>query len=130
VDPRRLHVTFAPGVSPRGPLIPRAYTLTHSDSSGELFLGVGAAYDRRQIGGLYTRLMRDEVLAAWSEGDGRSEGAAPSDLVPEDAAAHLLVHCHVSGGLVVGTAGLVRFHSRDRRYDLTEVWGRFRDFRK
>ena len=42
-----------------------------------------------QIAGWYTRLMRDEVLAEWQAG--------------EPPVLH--VHCHVSGGLVVGTAG-------------------------
>jgi hypothetical protein len=72
-----------------GPVVPRCYTLTHSDRTGELFLTIGAVYDRAQVNGCYTRLMRDEVLAEWGEGEG---GLA------------LHVHCHVSGGLVVGTA--------------------------
>jgi hypothetical protein len=63
--PHKLHVTFVSGVSREGPVVPRAYTLTHSDSTGELFLTVGPTYDRRQISGWYTRLMRDEVLAEW-----------------------------------------------------------------
>jgi hypothetical protein len=70
--------------------MPRCYTLTHSDASGDLFLTIGQEYDGDQIAGWYTRLMRDEVLAEWrDEGDG--------------AALH--VYCHVSGGLVFGTAG-------------------------
>jgi hypothetical protein len=149
LDPARLHVTFAPGVSPQGPVIPRAYTLTHSDSTGELFLTVGSTYDRRQISGWYTRLMRDEVLAEWQAED----------------SPRLDVHCHVSGGLVVGSARwrydifrghlpmvieafrhgdrelfaahphldearvMVRFHSARARFDVTEDWGRLRDYR-
>jgi hypothetical protein len=45
----------------------RCYTLTHSDTTGELFLTIGPDFDRAQISGLYTRLMRDEVLAEWRE---------------------------------------------------------------
>jgi hypothetical protein len=41
LDPRRLHVVFAPGVAVAGPVVPRAYALTHSDSTGELFLTIG-----------------------------------------------------------------------------------------
>jgi hypothetical protein len=53
-------------------------------------LTIGSIYNKRQISGWYTRFLRDEVLAEWiDEGDG--------------AALH--VHCHVSGGLVLGTAG-------------------------
>ena len=149
LDPGKLHVTFAPGVSPQGPVTPRAYTLTHSDSTGDLFLTVGPTFDRRQTAGWYTRLLRDEVLAEW-----RIEDAARLD-----------VHCHVSGGLALGPAGWrfgifrshlpmvieafrygdrglfvvcpeldeatvwVRFHSARTRYDLSEEWGRLRDYR-
>lgn len=148
LDPHKLHVTFASGTSPQGPVVPRAYTLTHSDSTGDLFLTVGADYDRRQIRGWYTRLLRDEVLAEW-----KTEGTP-----------RLEVHCHVSGGLVVGSARwrldifrshlpmvieafrygdrdlflahpnldaaavMVHFHSKRARYDVSEEWGRLRDY--
>jgi hypothetical protein len=63
--------------------------LTHSDQTGDLYLTVGAEYDQAQISGWYTRLMRDEVLAEWQQDE-----QGPS----------LHVHCHVSGGLVLGGA--------------------------
>jgi hypothetical protein len=47
-------------------------------------------YDEQQVSGWYTRLMRDEVLAEWRD--------------DEDGPA-LHVHCHVSGGAVLGSAG-------------------------
>jgi hypothetical protein len=53
-------------------------------------LTIGPEYDWKQISSWYTRLMRDEVLAEWCE--------------EEDGAA-LHVYCHVSGGLVFGSAG-------------------------
>ena len=87
--PEKLHVRFAPGLAPEGPVVPRRYTLTHSDTTGELYLTVGPDYDRGQISGLYTRLMRDEVLAEWLQ---EEEGPA------------LHLYCHVSGGLVFGGA--------------------------
>lgn len=144
LNPEKLHVRYAAGAAPEGPAGPRRYTLTHSDSTGELFLTVGADYDREQISGWYTRIMRDEVLAEWVEEEG---GPA------------LHVHCHVSGGLVVGGAAMrdaifrqelalvlesfrygdagllaahpelgqapvrVHFHSHRARYDRTEGWG-------
>jgi hypothetical protein len=88
--------------------VPRCYTLTHSDQTGELYLTIGAAYDRAQVNGWYTRFMRDEVLAEWRE---------------EEAGLALHVHCHVSGGLVVGTA-----HWRDAifRHELPLVLEAFR----
>lgn len=149
LDPDKLHVSFTPEVSPEAPIVPRAYTLTHSDSTGDLFLTVGAGYDRRQISGWYTRLLRDEVLAEWRSEDGPV----------------LEVHCRVSGGLVLGRSEWrynifrghlrmvieafrygdrrlfaahpelddapvsVRFHSTDPRFDLTEAWGRLGDYR-
>ena len=65
--PGKLHVRFAGGASPEGPVHPRCYTLTHSDATGDLYLTIGPAHDREQISGWYTRLMRDEVLAEWHE---------------------------------------------------------------
>jgi hypothetical protein len=99
LDPAKLHVRFQGQALPEGPLFPRRYTLTHSDVTGDLFLGVGTDYDRRAINGWYTRLMRDEVLAEWLEGD-----SSPA----------LHIYCHVSGGLAFGLAawrdGILRYH--------------------
>ena len=91
LSPGKLHTRFVAGVGPEGPLVPRCYTLTHSDSTGDLFLTVGPEVDRKQISGWTTRLMRDEVLAEWQES---KEGPA------------LHVFCHVSGGLVLGSADM------------------------
>ena len=87
--PERLRVTYLHGVTPETPIVTRRYTLTHSDSTGELFLSIGPDYNHKQISGLYTRLMRDEVVAEWKEDE---NGVA------------LHVYCHVSGGLVFGRA--------------------------
>ena len=89
LDPAKLHVRYEGAVRADGPLTPRRYTLTHSDRTGELFLTIGPSHDNRQISGWYTRLMRDEVLAEWLEEAGQRS---------------LHVHCHVSGGLVLGSA--------------------------
>jgi hypothetical protein len=99
LNPNKLNVEFLAGVTPDGPISPRRYTLTHSDMTGDLFLTVGLDYNRSQISGWYTRFMRDEVLAEW---------------VKEQETPALHVHCHVSGGLVLGTArwrdGIFRYH--------------------
>jgi len=87
--PSKLHVAFAIPATADRLVLPRRYTLTHSDATGDLHLTIGQDYDRRQISGIYTRLMRDEVLAEWRRGD---DGVA------------LHVYCHVSGGLVFGSA--------------------------
>ena len=85
----KLHTRLAAGVGPERPVSPRCYALTHSDRTGDLYLTIGAEYDEAQISGWYTRLMRDEVLAEWQQDE-----QGPS----------LHVHCHVSGGMVFGTA--------------------------
>ena len=86
----KLHVKFLEGVDSHGPIDGRCYTLTHSDFSGDLFLSVGLEFDTKAFSGFYTRLMRDEVLAEWLKQDGNYS---------------LHVYCHVSGGIIVGTAG-------------------------
>jgi hypothetical protein len=85
----RLHVTFGTGVDKNTLSLPRRYTLTHSDLTGELFLTIARDYDRTQVSGWYTRFMRDEVLGEWIQAD-------------EWFSLHL--YCHISGGLVFGTA--------------------------
>ena len=148
--PGKLHARFVAPAGPEGHALPRCYTLTHSDATGDLFLTIGPEVDRKQISGWTTRFMRDEVLAEWDETD---EGAV------------LRVYCHVSGGLVLGTAGwrdsifrhelplvleafrygdrtlfelqpdldgapiLVHFQSSRRRYRRVERWGTPSDYR-
>jgi len=150
LNPQKLHVNYLPEVEMETPIVPRRYTLTHSDMTGDLYLTIGPDYDLRQISGLYTRFMRDEVLAEWEDGQG-----GPS----------LHVYCHVSGGLVFGRAGwrdaifrsemplvleairygdrilfaanprldnapvLVHFQASQPRYNKTEEWGILADWR-
>ena len=66
LDESRLHVTFAEGTRPDGPLTPRRYTLTHSDLTGDLFLTIGPDYDHQALHALQVRLERDEVLGDWA----------------------------------------------------------------
>lgn len=148
--PEKLHVKYLKDVNPKGPTVPRRYTLTHSDSTGDLFLSVGFDYDNKAISGFYTRLMRDEVLAEWRE---------------DEIGFSLHVYCHVSGGLVFGKAGwrssifrremplvleairygdkeffianpdlddspvIVHFQSSKTKYNKIEEWGTLRDYR-
>lgn len=65
-EPEKLTVEFRDGVSGVEPVIPRRYTLTHSDETAELFLTIGLnyAYDK-------TNTMRDEVLSEWMRADNR-----------------------------------------------------------
>jgi len=84
LNPKKLHVRYVSPTNTDGPIHPRCYTLTHSDRTGELFLTIGPEYELKQIRGLYTRLMRDEVIAEWRACDDGSE---------------LHVHCEVERGL-------------------------------
>jgi hypothetical protein len=97
-NPNKLNVTFKADEAPSELVLPRRYTLTHSDLTGELFLTIGDEYDDAQVSGWYTRMMRDEVLAEWQEEDRLSFHA----------------YCHVSGGLVFGSArwryGIFKYH--------------------
>ncbi|MDF2929621.1 MAG: hypothetical protein K0Q75_1859 [Anaerospora sp.] len=55
-----LSVNLRPGITPCQPIIPRRYTLTHSDQTGQLFLSIGLDYATDEI-----NASRDEVLAEW-----------------------------------------------------------------
>ena len=85
----KLHVTYLNDMSSENLVVHRRYTLTHSDRTGELFLSIGKKYNKRQISGLYTRLMRDEVLA---------------ELAKEEDGLVFKVYCYISGGFVFGKA--------------------------
>jgi len=143
-------VTYLSDTTPEDSILPRRYTLTHSDRTGDMFLSIGTRYQTEQISGLYTRLMRDEVLA---------------ELTGEGERLVLRVYCHVSGGFCLGTAklryiifqkelplvleafrygdrslfernpqldqtsALVHFSSTNKRYNKVEDWGILADYR-
>jgi magnesium dechelatase len=114
LNPDQLSVSFLPGTREDGPITPRAYTLTHSDVTGDLFLTIGPQFHWPQVAGWYTRLMRDEVLAEWQDKaltDRRGKVLAER---LDDSVPRLIVHCHVSGGLVFGIKswreGIFRYH--------------------
>ena len=58
--PEKLSVEYVEGVTATEPVIPRYYTLTHSDLTGQLFLAIGKQYAWGKI-----NPMRDEVLGEW-----------------------------------------------------------------
>lgn len=60
LNPEKLSVEFRSGVTATEPIIPRRYTLTHSDITAELFLTIGLSYAYDKI-----TSMRDEVLGEW-----------------------------------------------------------------
>ena len=60
LNPEKLTVEFRKGVTTTEPIIPRCYTLTHSDITADLFLTIGLNYAYDKISA-----MRDEVLGEW-----------------------------------------------------------------
>lgn len=60
LNPEKLYVKYRSGATTTEPVIGRKYTLTHSDTTGDLFLTIGLAYAYDEINN-----MRDEVLAEW-----------------------------------------------------------------
>ena len=118
--------------------------------SGDLYLTIGKEYNKQQFSGLYSRFMRDEVLAEWKKNADEYS---------------LEVYCHIGGGLVLGTAGwrykifreelalvleafrhgdqmlfdtfpeldesriCVHFRSADPQYNSVENWGSLKDYK-
>lgn len=60
-QPEKLSIVYREDVTKTEPIIPRKYTLTHSDFTGELFLTIGKqfAWDQFNSG------LRDEVIGEW-----------------------------------------------------------------
>lgn len=87
-QPKKLSVQYLAGARPPNSLsapLSRRYTLTHNDVTGALNLSIGSDYNKQQIQGFYTRILRDEITAEWYITSG---AAAPAEL-------H--IYCHVSG---------------------------------
>jgi len=150
LNPQKLHVAYLTGTTPEDLVLPRRYTLTHSDITGKLFLTISNAYNTKQTSRLYTRLMRDEVLA---------------EFIKEEDGLVFRVYCHVSGGFAFGIAKwryavfrhelplvleairfgdrnlfekipnldntpvLIHFQSTDKRFNNVENWGTMADYR-
>lgn len=84
--PEKLFVEFRPPVTPTTPIVPRRYTLTHSDQTGNLFLTLGTDYAYDKIGP-----MRDEVLGEW---------------IPHEGMYTFLARVYVGGSFPIHKAGL------------------------
>jgi len=106
LNPNKLHTTFLPPTGVDSPLVPRCYTLTHSDRTGDLFLTIAHVFYKKQLKGWQTRIMRDEVLAEW---------------LKNEEVYSLHVYCQVSRGI-----GTVKFRDRIFRQELPLVLEAFR----
>lgn len=60
-DPNKLETTFIPPMTPLGPIEGRKYTLTHSDTTGILFLDIGPEYNYSAI----NEELRDELIGKY-----------------------------------------------------------------
>ena len=63
--PDKLEITLIDPVTENGPVEGRKYTLTHSDTTGMMFLTIANEYNYNAIN--YD--LRDEILGAWKESD-------------------------------------------------------------
>ena len=99
-NPNKLHIKVI-NVEEEVINLPRKYTLTHSDRTGDLFLTISDCHDEKQISDWYTKFMRDEVLGEWK-------------IIGEKKELHL--YFHISGGIIFGWAKLrdkiIRSHLR------------------
>lgn len=150
-NPEKIHVRNIIAGLDIKEVIPRRYTLTHSDKTGDLFLTIDLEYDEKQTSTFYTKLMRDEVLAEWKE---------------EENGLEFHIYVHISGGFVFGWAGMrdrifrhylpftikvfrngddelfktfpflddapifVHFNSKNKKYNKIENYGFFRKYKK
>lgn len=63
LNPQKVFVQYRDRMIPYEPVIGRKYTITHSDTTAELFVFVAPNYAEDQI-----TSMRDEVRVAWEQG--------------------------------------------------------------
>lgn len=66
LNPRKVFVQYRGVMKPYGPIVDRKYTITHSDTTAELFVFVAETYAEDQV----TR-MRDEVRISWMQSEKR-----------------------------------------------------------
>lgn len=62
LNPQKVFVQYRDIMRPYGPIVNRKYTITHSDTTAELFVFVANNYAEDQITSL-----RDEVKVAWEQ---------------------------------------------------------------
>ncbi|XP_059630613.1 magnesium dechelatase SGRL, chloroplastic isoform X2 [Cornus florida] len=106
-------------------ILPRTYTLSHCDFTGNLTLSISNVISLDQLKGWYSK---DDVVAEWKEVKG---------------VMHLDVHCYVLEAVVCGDSVLFRehqelmdaivrvyFHSSSKKYNRVECWGPLKDAAK
>lgn len=144
-EPTKLNVKYKDDVSTKENIIPRRYTLTHSDETGELFLTIGKKYDLDSID--YN--MRDEVIASW-ENDGKyylminlevdNELGLPNVIIRDKIFREelpLAITAIVYGDNLFlennkelyDAPVIVKFNSNINEYNTIEEWGKIKDYK-
>jgi hypothetical protein len=144
LNPEKLSVEFREGVTNSEPIIPRRYTLTHSDITAELFLTIGLEYAYDKI-----TAMRDEVLGEWIkkeegyfyhvylnvDGESGSEATAIRDFIFRRELPLALeairygdseffsAHTELDSSPII-----VFFRSNNPEFNKVENWGTFSDY--
>lgn len=143
LNPEKLSVDFREGISPAGPIVPRRYTLTHSDETAQLFLTIGARYAADKISPL-----RDEVIGEWVPShkgytfhaavlvDGQNPEEAPvrNYIFRRELPLALeairygdrqFLNAHPS---LLSVPIIIHFRSNNPQFHKTEFWGSFSDY--
>lgn len=144
-EPTKLNVKYKDKISNKENIIPRRYTLTHSDETGELFLTIGEKYDVDSID--YN--IRDEVMASWEINNkyylmvnvevdnelGLSNTIIRDKIFREELP--LAITAMVYGDnlflennkYLYDAPVIVKFNSNINEYNTVEEWGRVEDYR-
>lgn len=144
-QPNKLSVSYKDEIGTKNFLLPRKYTLTHSDESGELFLSIGKNYDLDKIN--YN--VRDEVLGSWEKDDKEyllitleiDNGEEIGNTINRDRIFRqeltlaLIAIIYGDNLLFENNKELyespirVKFNSKFSEYDTLEEWGQIKDYK-
>lgn len=141
-NPDKLSVEYRQGITTTNPVIPRRYTLTHSDKTGELFLTIGRKYAYDKINPI-----RDEVIGEWNydndyifqatvyvNGKNREEADTRNRIFIQKLPLALEAIRYGDRKLFQAHSSLdsipicIYFRSTYPEYNRTEYWGTFSDY--
>lgn len=144
-EPQKLNVKYKDEIGVKELIIPRRYTLTHSDDTAELFLSIGKKYDFDSID--YS--MRDEVLGTWEKNDHYyllitveldNDGELPSTIIRDKIFRQELPLALIA--IIYGdnlffennyelykAKIIIKFNSKFDEYNCMEEWGSIEDYK-
>ena len=141
----KLKVSFKDNIGKSRPIMPRKYTLTHSDEKAELFLSIGNKYDLDKIN--YS--VRDEVLGSWEKDDeyyllinievGNNNDI--NSIIKRDEVFRRELPLALTA-IVYGdnlflennkelydASVIIKFNCQIKEYDVLEKWGKIKDYK-